>query len=84
VKVEVGFKFEITFLTQHLGMSIFYPNLDSNNPTLFRVYAFKINTLHSKNCWVVLNQIWVKYGQTQQLGYIFYYIFNPMFGFVHI
>jgi len=27
VKVEVGLKFEITFLTQHLGLSIFYPNL---------------------------------------------------------
>jgi len=30
--------FEITFLTQHLGLSIFYPNLGSNNPALFRVY----------------------------------------------
>jgi len=25
-------------------------------------------SLHSKNCWVVLNQLWVKYGQTQPLG----------------
>jgi len=32
VKVEVRLKFEITFLTQHLGLSIFYPNLGSNNP----------------------------------------------------
>jgi len=24
--------------------------------------------LHSKQCWVVLTQIWVKYGQTQMLG----------------
>jgi len=39
VKVEVGLKFEITFLTQHLDLSIFYPNLGSNNPTLFRVQA---------------------------------------------
>jgi len=23
---------------------------------------------HSKQCWVVLTQIWVKYGQTQMLG----------------
>jgi len=38
---------------------------------------------HSKNCWVVLTQLWVKYGQTQPLGYIFL-IFNPTFGFVHI
>jgi len=37
VKVEVGLKFEITFLTQHLSLSIFYPNLGSNNPALFRV-----------------------------------------------
>jgi len=34
VKDEVGLKFEITFLT----MSIFYPDLSSNNPALFRVY----------------------------------------------
>jgi len=27
VRVEVGLKFEITFLTQHLGLSIFDPNL---------------------------------------------------------
>jgi len=40
---------------------------------------------HSKNGWVVLTQLWVKYGQAQPLGYIFFnYIFNPMFGFVHI
>jgi len=37
VKVEVGLKFEITFLTQHLGLSIFYPSLGSNNSALFRV-----------------------------------------------
>jgi len=24
--------------------------------------------LHSKKCWVVLTQFWVKYGQTQPLG----------------
>jgi len=40
VKVEVGLKFEITFLTQHLDLSIFYPNLGSNNPALFRVYFY--------------------------------------------
>jgi len=38
VEVEVGLKFEITFLTQHLDLSIFYPNLGSNNPALLRVY----------------------------------------------
>jgi len=39
VKLEVGFKFETTFLTQHLGLSIFDPNLGSNNPELFRVFV---------------------------------------------
>jgi len=34
VKVEVGLKFEMTFLTQFLGLSIFYPNLGSNNQAL--------------------------------------------------
>jgi len=24
--------------------------------------------LHSKKCWVVLTQFWVKYGQTQNVG----------------
>jgi len=24
--------------------------------------------VHSKKCWVVSTQIWVKYGQTQMLG----------------
>jgi len=37
VKIEVGLKFETQFLTQHLGLSIFDPNLGSNNPALFRV-----------------------------------------------
>jgi len=37
LKVKVGLKFEITFLTQYLGLSIFDLNLGSNNPALFRV-----------------------------------------------
>jgi len=24
--------------------------------------------LHSKKCWVVLTQFWVKYGQTRNVG----------------
>jgi len=40
--------------------------------------------IHSKKCWVVLTQFWVKYGQTQPFGYIFKLHFNPMFEFVHI
>jgi len=33
-------------------------------------YFMKLETkhVHSKNCWVVLTQLWVKYGQTQMLG----------------
>jgi len=26
------------------------------------------SSLHSKKCWVVLTQLWVKYGLTQPLG----------------
>jgi len=40
--------------------------------------------IHSKKCWVVLTQYWVKHGQSQQLGYMFKLHFNPMFEFVHI
>jgi len=38
VKVEVGLTLKMTFLTQHLGLSIFDPNLGWNNPVLFRVH----------------------------------------------
>jgi len=31
----------------------------------------KLGQIHSKKCWVVLTQLWVKYGLTQPLGYIF-------------
>jgi len=31
-------------------------------------YSQEMCTLHSKQCWVVSTQIWVKYGQTQMLG----------------
>jgi len=41
--------------------------------------------IHSEKCWVVLTQVWVKYGQTQPLGSIFLNcIYYPTFGFVHI
>jgi len=32
------------------------------------VIIHRLNQAHSENCWVVLTQIWVKYGQTQMLG----------------
>jgi len=36
-----------------------------------RIYFYSLTRPHSKKCWVVLTQFWVKYGQTQPLGYIF-------------
>jgi len=42
VKVEVGLKFYITFLTQHLGLSIYDPNLGWNNTAFFRVCIYYI------------------------------------------
>jgi len=30
--------------------------------------TLKNQILHSKKCWVVLTQFWVKYGQTQNAG----------------
>jgi len=35
------------------------------NKNLYQTYDLN---LHSKKCWVVSSQIWVKYGQTQMLG----------------
>jgi len=38
--------------------------------TYFRNHSYDdlvINSIHSKQCWVVLTQIWVKYGQTQNV-----------------
>jgi len=38
----------------------------------FRIKATDLYKLvYTKKCWVVLTQFWVKYGQTQLLGYIF-------------
>jgi len=45
VKVEVGLKFQITFLTQHVGLSIFDPNLGWNNTALFRYYELMNNCI---------------------------------------
>jgi len=39
VGLKMQLKVEVTFLTQHLGLSIFDPNLGSNKPALFRVFA---------------------------------------------
>jgi len=32
------------------------------------LYNILFLTVHSKKCWVVLTQLWVKYGLTQPLG----------------
>jgi len=43
--------------------------LNCNNIDNKTVYLyFLIICMHSKKCWVVSTQIWVKYGQTQMLG----------------
>jgi len=34
----------------------------------FFFFFFNELSLHSKKCWVVLTQLWVKYGLTQPLG----------------
>jgi len=39
--------------------------------------------LHSKKCWVVLTQLWVKYGQSHWVK-VFIDIFNLTFGLVHL
>jgi len=35
---------------------------------IIRNFYFHIIYLHSKNCWAVLTQLWVKYGETQPFG----------------
>jgi len=37
--------------------------------------------MHSKRCWVVLTQIWVKHGLTQMLGLKCHLKFEPDFNF---
>jgi len=65
--------------------------INNTNVINEHVQIYCVLLLHSKNCWVV----WVKYGRTQPLGYIFLIafltqhlglsIFDPnLFGFVHI
>jgi len=57
--VKVEFKFEINFfLTQYLGLSIFYLNLGSNNPALFRVQSNYLQEAGNKNLHQAFNIIW--------------------------
>jgi len=57
-----------------MKMCIYTTNVISRGiytPKMFFVclcYALKNPGIHSKKCWVVLTQFWVKYGQTQTLG----------------
>jgi len=44
------------------------------------------NIVHSKRCWVVLTQLWVKYDMNKPSRWVkfLHYIFKPTFGFVHV
>jgi len=63
-------------------------------PSDFRDKLWAGLGVHSKQCWVVSTQMWVKYGQNPNVGLKMYeswswvkirnYILNPTFGFVHI
>jgi len=43
-------------------------SLGSHQDLTTKARVFKLLYLHSKKCWVVLTQFWVKYGQTQNAG----------------
>jgi len=38
------------------------------NSLRINITITKIHSVHSKKCWVVLTQFWVKYGQTRNVG----------------
>jgi len=59
IKVYLGF-----FLSTSLKEN---QNKPKKNPVLIVLLLVTV-LLHSKKCWVVSTQIWVKYGQTQMLG----------------
>jgi len=71
----LNYHYIIVFIVPY-HFSIFY-HFWVNEP-----FNLSSTIIMTKNCWVVLTQLWVKYGQTQPLGYIFNDIFNPTFGFV--
>jgi len=50
---------ELLLVYEHLKMSFHFCSIFMEE---------KDNRLHSKQCWVISTQIWVKYGQTQMLG----------------
>jgi len=60
VKVEVG-------LTQYLGLSIFYPNVGSNYPTLFRVLRYKFTIMRNKV--TIMYIIFVSGGNKPQISF---------------
>jgi len=67
MKVEV----ENKFLTQHLGLSIFYPNLGSNNPALFRVMWCILAILTNSSIHTVL----CRRGAQGRCEFIFLFIY---------
>jgi len=45
------------------------PSKNNKSITVMKqTFWFSAFSIHSKKCWVVLTQFWVKYGQTQMLG----------------
>jgi len=56
---------EIWYFIKHFKCTLVY--LTSHEELLKHDFFLNV-LLHSKKCWVVLTQIWVKCGQTKMLG----------------
>jgi len=63
--------FRIASVLGHVSEGVGNPNSTA------ATWPWFVLTQCSKQCWVVLTQIWVKYGQTQMLGYKCNLNFNP-------
>jgi len=48
-----------------------WPNYKETASSELNSFLSSKTEVHSKKCWVVLTQLWVKYGLTQPLGLIF-------------
>jgi len=57
-------------LPYYFLLLLFYFSFFAKHTEIICLWHTTLNT-HSKQCWVVLTQFWVKYGQTQPMGYIF-------------
>jgi len=56
----------MTFFNPTFGFVHIWPKFGLKQPSFG--FECRLCVLHSKKCWVVWTQIWVKYGQTQMLG----------------